>query len=145
VDLKKVKDLKKAISAYLEAYGESLLAIHLNFSSTGSNDLITNFVATHFILMVFENCPNLIMIGLDGPILKFSESQYLAILKASQRCPLLRDWVFAGSTLLTSKDRCDLFFEHLGVKFGNGGVCQLVLNTGNVLRRPHNEKYTLSY
>ena len=144
MDLKKIQDLKKATNVYLKTFGESLLAIHLNFS-TGLNIRITNFVATHFVLMVLQNCPNLVMLCLDGPLLKFSQSQYLAILKASQRCPLLRDWVFAGSTLLTSKDRCDLFFEHLGVKFGSGRVRQLVLNTGNVHCLSQHEKYTLGY
>ena len=147
MDLKKLQDLKNATKAYFETYGASVLAIHLNFSTAAGSDLITNFVATHFILLVFQYCPNLIMLWLDGPALNFSQSQNLAIFKAARTCTRLRDWVFAGSTLLTSKNSwaCDLFIKHVCVNYGFQGVRQLVLNKGiRYLRNALHGQYTLS-
>jgi hypothetical protein len=133
-ELRKIKDLKKTTSSYLETYGKSVLAIHLNFL-TGCR-LITNFVATHFILMVFQYCPNLIMLCLEGEPLKFSDKQFSTIFLASYKCPVLRDWVFVGNTLLSSEGRCQMFLRLLSFNLGGSHkVHQLVLNRGNRFHR----------
>ena len=133
--LRKLNGLKKATSSYLETYGKNVLAIQLNFSTVwGPYRLITNFVATHFILMVLHKCKNLIMLCLDGECLKFSDKQFRDILLASCRCLFLRDWVFVGNTLLSSEDRCGRFLRYLRFNLRHG-VRQLVINRGNRLRR----------